>query len=369
VNGAPSSSQQDSPPPVIRLGFAAKAALTVRLALIAILAVIFLWYSLSVLLLVFCAIVAAVLLRAVSTELYRRAPVGEGIALGIVAGCLLLLFVLFIMLITPTLADNAQVLADNIPQAFDKLKQQLSRFGWGQDLLIWLDTPKAQILNFLTGQSELFQRLGGVFVTTFDALTAVFVIILMSLYLAAEPSLYIDGLVQLFPPHRRARLRQVLAQSNRMLIGWFKGQLVSMSVLSVLMGFGLWILGVPLAVTLGVFTGIMTFIPNFGPLIAGIPTVLLALSVNPVTALYAVIWTVIVQTLEGSFITPVVHRNLIALPPALIIAVQILLASIYGFIGLVVAMPLVVLSLLLVKMLYVEDVLEAGATRPPSHQQ
>ncbi|MEE4376591.1 MAG: AI-2E family transporter, partial [Candidatus Competibacteraceae bacterium] len=241
---------------------------------------------------------------------------------------------------------------------FSTLKQQLSQFGWGQELLHQLDIPKTQILDFLRGQSELFQRVGGVFATTFDVLAAMFIIILMSIYLAAEPDLYVNGFLQLFPRHRRPRLAAVLERSNTMLKGWFMGQLLSMSMLGVVMSLGLWLLSVPLAITLGIFTGVMTFIPNFGPLIAGIPTVLLALSVSPITGLYATILIVLVQNLEGMFITPMIHRSLIALPPALIIAVQVLLASIYGFIGLLVAMPLVVISLVWLRMLYVEDVLE-----------
>jgi len=362
MNKAFPSPQQQSAS-VDQLDYANKAALVMRFALVAILGLLFLWYSLSFLLLVFCAVVIAVLLRAVSTELHRRAKVSEGVALGIVATSVVLLFILLIALMTPTVVDHAQVLANNIPRAFSTLKQQLSQFGWGQELLNQLDVTKSQLLDFLSGQSALFQRLGGVFATTFDMLTAIFVILLMSIYLAAEPALYINGLLHLFPIHRRERLRAVLERSNIMLKGWFVGQLLSMSMLGVLMSLGLWVLEVPLAITLGILTGIMTFIPNFGPLIAGVPTVLLALSVSPMTGLYATIWIVLVQNLEGMFITPLIHRNLIALPPALIIAMQVLLTTFYGFIGLLVAMPLVVLSLVWIKMLYVEDVLETGDSK------
>ncbi|MEE4378057.1 MAG: AI-2E family transporter [Candidatus Competibacteraceae bacterium] len=355
-----SSQSPKLPISVSHFGYTAKAALTVRLALVAILILLFLWYSFSVLLLVFCAIVLAVLLRAVSMELHRFTRISEGLALGIVATGVVLVLAALIALATPTLVDQAQVLAKTIPQAFSTLKQQLSQFGWGQELLHQLDIPKMQILDFLRGQSELFQRLGGVFATTFDVLAAMFIIILMGIYLAAEPDLYINGFLQLFPRHRRPRLAAVLERSNIMLKGWFMGQLMSMSMLGVLMSLGLWVLDVPLAITLGIFTGIMTFIPNFGPLIAGIPAVLLALSVSPLTGLYATILIVLVQNLEGMFITPMIHRNIITLPPAMIIAVQVLLASIYGFIGLLVAMPLVVISLVWIKMLYVEDVLEDG---------
>jgi predicted PurR-regulated permease PerM len=161
-------------------------------------------------------------------------------------------------------------------------------------------------------------------------------------------------------------MREVFKQAYDVLKGWFLGQLLSMSILGLLMTTGLWLLDVPLALTLGVFTAIMTFIPNFGPLIAGIPTVLLALSASPMTGFYTLIWVFIVQNMEGTFITPMVHRNIISLPPALIISTQILLASVYGFIGLVVAMPLVALGMVFVKTLYIEDVLETNMNNETS---
>lgn len=130
------------------LSYAAKAGLTVRFALVAILILLFLWYSFSVLLLVFCAIVLAVLLRAVGMELQRYAHISEGLALGIVASSVVMFLAALIALATPTLVDQAQVLANTIPRAFSTLKQQLSQFGWGQELLIQLDITKTQLLDF-----------------------------------------------------------------------------------------------------------------------------------------------------------------------------------------------------------------------------
>jgi predicted PurR-regulated permease PerM len=278
--------------------------------------------------------------------------------------------VLFITILvttaTPTVVEQMQVFANSVPSAFDTLKQQLNQFGWGKELLGSLDAPRDQLMGFITESSDLFSKLTGVFSTTLDVITALFVILLMAIYLASEPALYIDGFIQLFPVSRRERMREVFKQAYDVLKGWFLGQLLSMSILGLLMTTGLWLLDVPLALTLGVFTAIMTFIPNFGPLIAGIPTVLLALSASPMTGFYTLIWVFIVQNMEGTFITPMVHRNIISLPPTLIISTQILLASVYGFIGLVVAMPLVALGMVFVKTLYIEDVLEANMNNETS---
>lgn len=349
--------------------FAKNIILTARLTVAAVLFLVFLWHSLGVLLLILSGILVAVVLRAGSDGLCRYTRLSPGFALGILVVLLLLLLAALITAATPTLVEQVRIVVDVIPAAFDNLRNQLNQFGWGQELLLFLDTPRDQLLRFITGQGQIFEGLTGVFSTAFEVVAAVFVILLLAIYLAAEPMLYIDGFVRLFPVRQRARIREVLMRTGTTLKWWFFGQTLSMILLGILMTLGLWLLEVPLALTMGMFTAIMTFIPNFGPIIAGVPTLLLALSVGPMTGLYALVLIVIIQNIEGMFITPMIHRRIIALPPALVIATQIGLASVYGFIGLIMAMPLVTISIVCVRMLYVEDVLEADLPQPNPPEQ
>ena len=130
-----------------------------------------------------------------------------------------------------------------------------------------------------------------------------------------------------------------------------------MLILGTITTVGLWLMGMPYSLVLGIFTALMTFIPNLGPILAGIPTLLVALTVSPVMVFYVAIFYIIIQSIEGYFITPMIHREAIQVPPVLIITFQFLLYYLVGFIGVVVAMPLVACLLILVQRLYVEEIL------------
>jgi predicted PurR-regulated permease PerM len=119
----------------------------------------------------------------------------------------------------------------------------------------------------------------------------------------------------------------------------------------------LWANGVPLAPTLGVIAGVLNFIPNFGPIIAAVPAILIALMKGPGLALYTGGVYLVVQMVDGYILTPLVDRRSVELPPVLTISAQLLLGVLFGFVGLLVASPLTATGMILVKMLYIEDVL------------
>ncbi len=130
-----------------------------------------------------------------------------------------------------------------------------------------------------------------------------------------------------------------------------------MAVNGILTALALWLLGVPLPFMLGLLTGLLNFIPNFGPILAGIPAVLLALSGGPNQAMYVVVLYVVIQNLEGFVLTPLVQRRTVSLPPAVIILSQVLLGVLAGTLGVLLATPLAASVLVLTRMLYVEDTL------------
>lgn len=330
----------------------------VGIAAVGVALLLFIWFSLEILLLLFCGILLAVALDGGTRLIRHQMGLSRGVALGLVVLLAVVPLAVLATIATPTLVTQVQTLADTVPQGFENLRQELARFGWGQDLLSFLDRSRDRILDILAGRAEWLSGVTGIFSQTLDLMTALLVLLLISVYLAAEPELYLRGLLRLFPPQRRQRIQSVLGEAGYVLRWWFVGQGVSMGILGLLMTLGLWLLGVPLAPLVGLFTAIMTFIPNFGPLIAAIPALLLALSVSASTGFYVLILILVIQNIEGSLITPVIHRHTISLPPALIIATQVLLATGVGFIGLLVAMPLVAVTMVLVKRLYVEDVLE-----------
>jgi predicted PurR-regulated permease PerM len=130
-----------------------------------------------------------------------------------------------------------------------------------------------------------------------------------------------------------------------------------MAFVGIVTGIGLALLGMPMALTFGILAGLLDFVPNFGPLLAALPVVLLALVQSPTQALWVVLLYVGVQTLEAYLISPLVERRTASVEPAAIIGSQLLAAVLLGGPGVVLATPIAAVTLVLVRMLYLEDVL------------
>lgn len=147
-----------------------------------------------------------------------------------------------------------------------------------------------------------------------------------------------------------------LGAARRALRGWLLGQVVSMSLVGVLTGIGLRLLGVPLVLSLSVLAGLPDFIPFIGPVIAAVPAVLMAATVGPSIALYTVLLYIVVQQIEGNVIQPLVQRWAVALPPALGLIAVVAFGTLFGVLGLVFAVPLAVALRALVQKLYVDRI-------------
>jgi predicted PurR-regulated permease PerM len=185
-----------------------------------------------------------------------------------------------------------------------------------------------------------------------------YVIIFLAVFLALQPKVYRAGLVMLVPKTGRARAHEVLDCISSTLVKWVLGRLVSMSFVGVLTWLGLTLMGMPMGAVLGLFAGLVTFIPNIGPVVAMVPAVLLAfVHGGPQEALYVVGLYLVVQTLESSAVSPVVQQRLISMPPALILTGQLVIGSFTGLLGLTLATPIIAIIVVLVKMLYVQDAL------------
>ncbi len=204
---------------------------------------------------------------------------------------------------------------------------------------------------------DLFSSITGVVSGTFEAIGFAVVVFFTGLYLAAQPRLYTEGVTTLLPPRKRERGRQVIGAIGSALRWWLVGKSISMIVVGVSTWCGLSLLGIDLALTLAVLAALLTFIPNFGPVIAMVPAALLGIQHAPMTAIWVVALYAAVQTVESYVITPFVQQRTVALPPALTITTQLVMASFVGGIGLALATPITVVALVLVRTLYVRDML------------
>lgn len=311
------------------------------------------WRLVEVLLLLFAGVLLAVFLRGIAQRLHRHT--GLPLAAMVWSVSLLLLAALgaAAWLLGPLVTTGLDELADTIPQALDYLDRELRPPPVMEAIL---ERTLAEGRS-MTITPELVQRLAGIFSTALGAATGLLVILANGLYLTLEPGVYRRGVLRLVAPAHRDRAGQVLAALEHALHWWLVGRIASMTVVGVSTWLGLVLLGLPSAPTLALLAALLTFIPNIGPVLAAVPAVLTGLAQGPTLALYVALLYLGIQTVESYLITPLIQRRVVTLAPALLLTAQLALGLTLGVLGLLLATPLAVVLLVLVQMLYVEDVL------------
>lgn len=309
-----------------------------------------LWIGRVIFLLVFAAIVGTIFLTAIADWLHQRLKIKRGLALSLFLVVSLGLLVLLGWLLGPNIADQFADLQVELPRAAHSLLNQMQTHQWGQ----WLLRQSPGSEQVANGFSFALTRIGGIVVSSATIFAGLVIVLSLSIYFSAEPEMYYNGVRRLVPEENRETFDACTGAVAQILRSWLVAKLISMTMVGVLISIGLAIVGVPLAGTLGIIAALMTFIPNVGPLISVIPAALLALAISPVTGLLALLVFAIVFTLEGYVVTPLLERNIVRLPPALTLAMQLLLATMAGPVGVALAAPLAaailgVLSVLLPK--------------------
>lgn len=312
----------------------------------------------DIILLIFAAVLIAVFLRGLADLVNRYTRLSETMSVLLVSVLLLAVLGGTIALLAPSVADQVQNLRNQLPDSFQQVKNYISQFGWGKTLIAQLPTSQ-QLGEKLQeiGVSSIFSRVGGYFSSTVGALGNFFITILLAIYLATEPKFYANGFTKLFPLRIRPRVAEILGAIGETLSWWLIGKVASMIFIGVLTWIGLSILGVPLALTLGLIAGLLSFIPNFGPIFSALPAILLAFIESPMKAVYVLILFIVVQIIESNIVTPLIERQTVELPPALTIIFQLVLGVLIGGLGLVLATPLLAVLMVLIQMVYVQDVL------------
>jgi len=338
---------------VERDGFPRQVLVFHGVGLLALGAVILLWFASSALLLVFSGILLAILLHDAGQRLRRRVPVSPGAALGLVVGVALVVLGLGGWLLAPGVADQANQLVDAIPRSLQRLQATLERYGFLQQIMGQLPSPE----SIASQASSMLARAGVFFSGILGAIANVVIITFIGIYFAARPDSYIEGLVTLVPMRRRGRAREVLHEIGHTLARWLVGKLLSMVIIGILTAVGLSLLDVPLALVLGIVAGLLDFIPYLGPIMAGVPAVLIAFAESPTLALYVALLFLGLQAAEGYLLMPFIDRRTVSLPPALTIIAQLLLGAFFGLAGVALATPLAAMLAVLVAMLYVQDIL------------
>jgi predicted PurR-regulated permease PerM len=329
--------------------FSKRAAILIGLALVPVL----LWYLSDVVLIAVGAVLVATLIHmgARPFEMLRLPRVAALIASGLVIVAVLAgagyLF-------GTGVAFELQEVLRRIDEAQQTMTQSLQHSDFGKF-----------ILSHLHGENvPLGQLVGGIFHVSAKFLVAVVVTVFVGVYLAAQPTLYREGLSKLFPPEWRENADETMDHLAQGLRLWMLGQLIEMVIIGVLSGIAVWLIGLPSPFALGVIAGVTEFVPYLGPIVAAIPAVLVAITINS----SAVIWTlaayVFIHQTEGQIIMPIIQRRMVYIPPALMLMSIVAIGSLLGVAGTVFAAPMTVILFVLVNKLYVRDSLGEPAALP-----
>ena len=317
------------------------------------------WLLADVWLLVFAASLVAVALRGVADQLGALLRVSKGWSLAMVVAGL-------VSLVTALLWWRGPVALDEIVTLQDQLKQRIATLRQAVQATPWARAAFGHFGSTLSGSADgIVSTMAGAVTSTLGALGSLIVIVFTALYLAASPRLYMDGALRLLPPSMRGRARDVLQAIADTLRRWFAGQFVDMVLVAGLTWAGLAMLDVPLAPTLAAIAGLCNFVPFVGALAGAAPAVLIALGQGKGEALWVAGLFLVIQMLEGNVIAPIVQRRAVQLPPALTIVSQALLGALFGIMGVILATPLMAATIVVVRMVYIEGVIEPKAREQP----
>lgn len=328
-------------------GSARRVARVVAVAAGIVLALLVFSYAIQVLLVVFAGLLLAVALHTLSTWLEQLSGLPHRAAFTIVILGLALLAGGAGWLLAPQISDQVDEISQRLPQSVDAISRWLEQYGWGRALLSGLPSAPDEL------GVEALGTVGTLFSSLFSAAAAVLFILFIGVYVAAEPDKYRRGLLHLVPLDHRRRVGEVLGLIHHSLQWWLVAQFVSMAFLGVSVSILLWALDIPLALTLGLLVGALTFIPYMGPIIGFVPIALLALAADPFRALAIVPAYVAIQSTEGYFVTPMVQRKAVLLPPALTLSFQLFMGVLVGIFGFVLATPLLVVTMVATQQFYV----------------
>ena len=321
------------------------------------LGVLFLWATIEVDFIIFAGVLLAIFLRGLADLLSRYAGLGPRLALVLIVLLIACLVTGIGYVFAETIIGQVSQLSDQLTAAVQRLRHEVMNWPWGHALLSSASPRQLMSSGALGGifgvASNTVALVGGIILTCF-----------FGVYMAAEPEVYVRGVVKLIPRRRRARARRILAAVANVLWYWILGRLFSMTVVGTFTTVGLWAIGMPLPLVLGILAGILTFIPYIGAVVSAVPSLILALSTDPRQAFYVALLYVAVHILEGYILVPLVQRRASNLPPATTLAAQLILGTLTGIIGVTFATPLTAALVPIVRMLYVEPVSEDDGRHP-----
>jgi predicted PurR-regulated permease PerM len=319
-----------------------------------------LWEIRNVLMLIFAAVVLATALNTLGTLIQTRFKVKRSTSLLAAILLILSLLGLSLWLVVPAFSSQFQELTQLVPQGVERFNLWFENFANNAPPFLVPYLP--DIDDIVTQLQPLANRLiGGSFTFvsgTLGGVLNVLLVVILTLMMLAEPEAYSKAFIRCFPSFYRRRIEEILVKCGEALRGWLLGILFNMCVIGGFSGLGLLILGVKLPLANGIFAGLLTFIPNIGPALSVVPPMAIALLDAPWKAGAVFILYFLVQQLETNVLTPYVMAQQVSLLPAVTLLSQVFFATFFGFLGLLLALPLTVVGQVWLQEIVVKDIFD-----------
>lgn len=294
------------------------------------------WIAHDVILLVVAGILLGIFLDGITGIISRFSRLPRGWSLLITILFLICFLCVVVSIVAPGIVEQVKTFEVTLPQSIAHLRNYILQYPWGAEIV-----ENFPSVGSMAGASNTYlSKFTGALSSTLNVIFRTVLVLVIGIYSASEPVMYRSGFMRLFAPQHHERIERVLFAVHDRMWWWLISIGGAMLSLAVLTYIGLSILGLPLAFSLALFTGLMTCIPNIGPIISGVPPVLIGLTISPGKALSVLLVYVLIQIIESHIVTPLIQRRTIRMPPVLGISAQLIFSVLFGFIGLLLAAPI-----------------------------
>ena len=351
---------------------------TTRWVLIAIIVVVLLiaaWFIRGILLLSLASVILVVLFT-MPIHFFMRMGIPRSLATWLSLILITFSIIILMLAVLPTLVQQFASLATVIiPQGIQAIIDQWQSGAIVQQypFLKFIETINIDMPTFInTVGGQLAQAAGQFGVSVLpvlggvaDTILSVLIVFFLSVYLLANPEMHSSAMIRLFPVSYRPRAREIFARLDLTLRGWLRATVISMALVGVATWGGLALLGIQQAAALGVLAGLMSFIPNFGTIVVLIPSMAVGIVQIPNSWGWVIVVIYGVSFVQSQIATPLLVSNSIRLPPVLVLLGQIVAGAFFGFLGLLLAVPLTAILMVLVQEVYIRDMLGDHASEVP----
>lgn len=315
----------------------------------------FVYQVAQVVLTLLATLLLAVILAGPVNYLARRG-LRRGWAMAVVAGAVGLVFWLLGMLIAPVAEQQARQFAESLPGLLEEVEALAARSqdALGLDLGVDLELESLPEVGRRFLSPEAIAATAGFGRSLATGIALGLVALVAAVFLVVRPYPVVDGFVSLFPADRRQRVRGILGEVYRTVQRWLLGQALAMTFIGACSALALWALGVPFALLLGLFGGLISFVPFAGAVVSAIPPVLLALTIDPILAVWVILAYTAIQQVESNLIQPLAMSHAVALHPAVVLFGLLVMGTLFGMVGLLLAVPLTATTQVLIRELWVE---------------